>query len=412
MKISFIDAGLPRDSLVWEKWTARDGRFAFAGVGPVFLASLTGEDVDVEFVDEKVHGPQEEIETDVAAITFKTMNAKRAYGLADTLRSRGVKVILGGIHASLCPDEAALHADAVVVGEGEPVWPQVVADLRGGKLRKFYRHDGPPVPIDDSAPARMDLIDQHLYVSHPVQTARGCSLDCEFCPTRAMFGGVYRLRAPGTVVEEIAGMLEAERKPVFVVDDIFAAGEPDFIRDIADRLKGMDVSYAVICDVRMLTSEVLDHLRESGCTMVCLNIIASPTPEEKAVVHAIHERGMQVLAYIMFGFEYQTPDIFREVVDFVVDNDIRHVSLVILTPYKGTPMGERLAREGRILSFDWDLYDQAHVVFRPARMTPSQLEEGFEFALEEIGDRWSLDGMAESMGYPVAAEERRENDES
>ena len=176
MKISLVEAGLPSESPAWTAWTAGDERFAAPGVGLVSLASLVRDGDDVEIIDEKVSGPADKVEADVVGISFKTMNAFRAYQLADKYRKNGSRVVLGGLHSSLCPQEAAQHADVVAVGEGEGIWPQILNDLEAGTHRPVYVQPRPPAPIDDLPRQRFELLEHNGYLSHAVQTARGCSL--------------------------------------------------------------------------------------------------------------------------------------------------------------------------------------------------------------------------------------------
>ncbi len=401
MKVALVEAGGPLESPSWEVWAGPDGRFASPSVGLVSLASLVRDGDEVTIVDEKVSGPADGIEADLVGISYKTMYAPRAYRLADALRAKGTKVVLGGLHATLCPDEAAEHADIVVRGEGEAVWPKVLEDAANGSFQPLYRCPAPPAPVDGLPRQRVELIDHGRYLLHSVQSSRGCSLDCEFCPTRAMFGKGFRLRRVDDVADEVERLMVIEKKPLLFSDDVFGAGNPDFIEKLTGRLKEMSVEYAVICDLRMLNPRVVRCLAESGCRVMTLNMPGSCLPVEAAAVRTIQAHGIDVWGYFMFGFEFHGPDLFRRVTDFVKGCGIKHVSLTLMTPYPGTPMGMRFEKEGRILSRDWELYDQSHVVFRPAGMTPEQLAEGFEYCREEIGDRCGIAGRVASFDKSI-----------
>jgi len=391
MKIVLIEAGLPNDGLPWRTWTAKDGRFTSPSVGLVSIASLCRTEDEVCIFDEKVDGAGEQIDADVAGISFKTMNAYRAYELADKLRQRGTRVILGGLHASLCPQEAKQHADVVVVGEAEPVWRTVLDELEKGNAKPFYISPMPGPPIDKLPEQRVEVLNHARYLCHSVQTARGCSLTCEFCPTRAMFGAGFRLRNPQMVIKEIERLIEIQEKPVFFTDDVFGAGEIEYIKKLTQEIKSLGIAYAVICDLKMVNGELLKALATSGCRLMCFDIFHGGSPEEVQAVRSIQNAGIPILAYFMFGFEHHGPDIFERVVNFVKQYDIQFTSFVLLAPYAGTPMFERLEKAGRILTHDWRLYDQAHVVFRPAKMTPEQLEEGFALVCRELGERYNIE---------------------
>jgi radical SAM superfamily enzyme YgiQ (UPF0313 family) len=366
-------------------------------VGLVSLASLCRPDDEVRVLDEKASPFPEPLEADLVGISFKTMYADHAYALADRLRAGGVRVALGGLHASLCPAEAGAHADIVVAGEGEAVWPQVLADLDRGAARPLYRAPAPPAPIDGLPRQRVELMAHERYLLHSVQTARGCSLDCEFCPTRAMFGAGFRLRRVDAVAAEVRELLRLQRKHVLFTDDVFGAGNPGFIAELTSALKPLGVSYTVICDLKMLTPPIVGQLAASGCRFMTINMPGTCLPEELAAVRQIQAAGIRVWGYFMFGFEFHKPDVFERVVHFVREGDIQQVSLTLLAPYPGTPMGERLRKEGRILSSDYRRYDQSHVVFRPAGMTPEQLEEGFGLVVREIGDRASIQRVMDHL---------------
>ena len=157
MKIYLVEAGHATPSLAWNAWSADDGRFAAPSAGLVSLASLVRKHDQVEIIDEKVDGPVETLDADLVGISFKTMYAARAYELADSLRKQGTKVVLGGLHASLCPDEAAEHADIVVVGEAESVWPQLLDDVENGTEQPLYKASTPP-PIDSLPCQRVELL--------------------------------------------------------------------------------------------------------------------------------------------------------------------------------------------------------------------------------------------------------------
>jgi radical SAM superfamily enzyme YgiQ (UPF0313 family) len=394
MKIALVEAGHAADSPSWSVWVAPGDRFASPSVGLISLASLARDGDEVEILDEKVSGPADNLEADLVGISFKTMYAARAYELADALRGRGTRVVLGGLHATLCPDEAAEHADIVVAGEGEAVWPRLLDDVDVGSFKPLYRSPTRPVPIDSLPRQRVELLDHRKYVLHSVQSSRGCSLDCEFCPTRAMFGEGFRLRRVDDVAEEVDRLMSIEKKPLLFTDDVFGAGDPGYIEQLTLRLKELSVRYAVICDLRMLNPKVVRCLAESGCRVMTLNMPGTCLPVEEAAVRAIQAHGIDVWGYFMFGFEFHGRSVFRRVVDFVRRCGIKHVSLTLMTPYPGTPMGNRFEKEGRLLSRDWRLYDQSHVVFKPAGMTPQELEEGFAYCREEIGDRCGIAKIA------------------
>jgi len=325
------------------------------------------------------------------------MYAGRAYALADSLRARGIRVVLGGTHASLVPVEAAGHADAVVVGEGESTWPEVLRDADADRLQSIYRAPRPPRPLDALPPQRVELLQHQRYMVHAVQSARGCTFDCEFCPTRTMFGEGFRLRDVDAVVDEVARLRALDDKPVFFTESVFGAADRSFIARLTARLKALSVRYGVVCDHLMLDREVVELLAAGGCRLVALNLTGGRKPTELQALRLVRGAGIPMWGYVMFGFEDDGPEVFQGALDVAREFRLAAVSLTVLAPYPGTPMGERLAAEGRVLSGDMSLYDQSHVLFRPARMSAAQLREGFERVYRELGALCRFERVVEAM---------------
>ena len=407
MKISLIDAGVPRQNMSWTPWVDREGRYPVPPAGLVSLASLVPAHHQVEIIDEKVEGPVETVEADLVGLSFKTMYAKRAYALADRLMAEGKTVVLGGVHATLCPEEAARHGHIVVAGEGEAVWPRVLEDVERGKYQALYRAPTPPAPIDRLPRQRVELLKEDRYFFHATQSARGCAFGCEFCPTRAMFGEGYRLRDLDGLLREIEDMMAIRKKPLHFTDGVFGAGDRDFISALTERLRPLSIDYVVVCEPRTVNDELVRMLASSGCTMVVINLVGSRTPEEIAAIEAVQSQGMEVWGYFMFGFEDHGPDIFQQVIDQVRYYRMKLISLTVMAPFPGTPMGERMAREGRLLSLDSDRYDQAQVIFKPANMTAGELEKGYARVTEELGDLCQFMPVVKGLRNLVCCSERQ-----
>lgn len=390
MDILLVDAGHALPGRSWSNWIDGGGRFAMPSSGLVSVASVSRPHDVVRIHDEKVDGPIDPASAtaDVVGISFKTAYADHAYRMADAFRARGIPVVVGGVHATNVPEDAAQHADVVAVGEGETLWSRILDDLESGCAETFYRGPvAPRGPLDTLPRQRFELLHTERYMLHAVQSARGCSFDCEFCPTRLMFGSTYRLRDVDAMVQEVRDLLTLEDKPLFFTENVFGAGDLAFVEQLTSRIHALGARFGVICDWVMVRPELMQLLARNGCRLVCVNLTGRRTPEELAAVRAIRDAGMEIWGYLMFGFEEDTPDVFQGALDTVHEYDITCTSLTLLAPYPGTPMGTRLAREGRILDTDLTRYDQCNVVIRPAGMTAHQLQEGYDHVCAALAER-------------------------
>jgi len=380
LKLIEVDNVESKPDLEW--WRRKDKKTVCPSLALPIIASLTCSDIEIGILDEKNEVIDFNIDVDVIGISFISMTAKRAYEIADKFRAKGVKVIMGGVHASLLPGEAIQHADSVVVGEAETVWHRLINDIKADKLRRFYssseKANLKTVPIP-----RFDLLQNGKYLYHAIQSSRGCSLRCEFCPTRFMFGWEFRLKDVSQVIQEVQRLQEIERKGIFFVDDVFGAGDKNYIIELVERLKPLKVNFSIISDFKIINNkELLKSLGESGCKIVSLNI-ANCTKEEMKIIKKIHQYGIEIWGYFMFGFENQDETIFGKVVRFIEETNMKYFTLTVLAPYPNTPLYEQLEQEGRILSKDWNLYDQTHVVFKPKLMSSEALENGYRWTLEK-----------------------------
>ena len=368
----------------------RSSRFPPIGLG--IVAALTPEHWDVELGDENWE-PFAYREADLVGITAFTASARRAYEIAAAYRERGVPVVMGGIHASMCTQEALHFVDAVVVGEAEMVWPQVVADVEAGQLKRVYRGEwtdlvGLPHP-------RRDLFHPG-YIFASVQTSRGCPMDCDFCSVTAFNGRRYRRRPPEEVLDELATI---PQKMLFFVDDnIIGYGGKSREQTLAI-FKGMverklDKRWFCQASLNFADDEnVLQWASRAGCKMVFLGLEAD---EVDALVEVnkrlnlqrgvqsydeafrrIHRAGIAVLGAFIFGMDGDTPEKLRHRTDYMIHSGIDVMQTTYLTPLPGTRLFDRLQREGRLLYTDfprdWDRYDMAEVIHQPAGMEPAAL---------------------------------------
>jgi len=379
------------------------------------LASLTPSDVSVRLIDESIYIKKpnyEKLHADLAALSVRTSCANRAYAISDLLRARGIKTVLGGIHPTVLPEESKRHADAVVIGEAEGIWPQVIQDFRQGVLKPFYARTSAPDMKGLPLPRR-DLLrsrDRALFCIPTLQTGRGCPHQCTFCSVTKINGGSYRKRPVADIARELRSMGKSNldfRRPLahwqdkllfFLDDNLFA--DRNYAKDLLERLKPFKKMWYTQAAVSLANDPALLRLaRESGCRIVSLGFDSlvqnSLDQANKAfnrtrffaeAVDRIHQAGLMVAASMMFGFDEDDTGVFEKTLRFTLESGVDLASFHILTPYPGTPFFDQIRREERFLVplGDWRKFDTQHVVFRPKRMTPEELQEGFHWVWREF----------------------------
>ena len=370
----------------------RSSRFPPIGLG--IIAAATPSSWDVKLIDENWN-PFSYQEADLVGITAFTASANRAYEIASIYRQRGVPVIIGGIHASICPEEALRFVDAVVVGEVEAVWPLVIDDVDAGCLQQIYKGDWSD--LSGMPSLRRDLFNPS-YMFASVQTSRGCPMDCEFCSVSAFNGRRYRRRPPGEVLAELETIPE---KMIFFVDDNIIGYGKDSREQALEIFKGMverKLNKWWFCQASLNfgdDDEVVSWASRAGCKMVFLGLEAEQVDTLEEVhkqlninrgvdyySHAfrrINRAGIAVLGAFIFGMDGDTSDKLQQRADYMVHHEIDVMQTTFLTPLPGTRVFDRYRKEQRLLYTDfhkdWDHYDMTEVIHQPGSMAPDQLSQ-------------------------------------
>jgi radical SAM superfamily enzyme YgiQ (UPF0313 family) len=331
----------------------------------------------------------------VVGITVHLTFARRAFELARWYRQRGATVILGGLHVLSCPEECAPHADALVVGEGAQVWPQILRDVEAGRLAPRYEGSYRRPYRDDPPPRRALLPRRGFLTTTSLIATRGCHNRCGFC-----YLATDGLHMPYLVrdVEQIAAEFRADGQPYGVFVDNNLGSRPDYLRSLCRALRPLHKiwSAAVTIDV----TDDPDLVREmalAGCTGVFVGFESltgenlddarkkTPRPEDYARrVDLLHRYGIQVNGSFILGFDHDRPDVFHRLAAWIEDVRMECATFHIMTPYPGTPLFRQMESEGRILHRNWELYDTAHAVFRPRHMSAAELEEGYAWCYRRL----------------------------
>ncbi len=368
----------------------------FQPLGLAYTAAVTPSHWEVKIADENM-GVFEFEEADMVGITAFTSNINRAYEIARLYKAHGTKVIMGGIHASMLPDEVLQYADAVVIGEVEGIWKQVIEDFENNRLMPKYRGDRIDLSQTRITPRR-DLLHEN-YFWNSVQTSRGCPFNCNFCSVSKYLGKDYRQRRP----EDILNELEAIKgRFIAFVDDNLIGSSLQSKKRAMELFKGMidrslNKKWWMQTSINAADDEYLiEAAARSGCTYVFIGFetlnkgtlkqmqkginLKTGIESYKAVIARFHKFGIGVLGAFIIGNDYESPEYYSELAEFLLTSGIDMVQISILTPLPGTRLMEQLEQEGRItyrnFPGDWDKYRFSYVVHQPLGIDETQVYEG------------------------------------
>ena len=399
----------PRFALLINPFYAKDANASFGKhvltptLALTSFAATTPKHWRVQYWDENLLAgpPPCEPMPEVVGITVHLTFARRAYELAEWYRRRGSKVVLGGLHVLSCPDECAAHADALALGDGVQLWPQILQDVERACLRSRYAATYENDYRDDPPPRR-GLLPRHGFLTTTSLIAtRGCHNRCGFCYLATdRLRMPYRMRSPQQVADEFA----ANGEPYAVFIDNNLGSRRDYLQALCAALRPLNKiwSAAVTIDVTDDAS-LIRNMALAGCTGVFIGF-ESLTDENLADAHKrtprtsdyarrvrmLHDVGIQVNGSFVLGFDHDRKDVFARTAQWVEDNRLECATFHILTPYPATPLFRQLEAEGRILHRDWSQYDTSHAVFQPKHMTPDELERGYAWIYQRLFSHASI----------------------
>ncbi len=365
----------------------------FSTCGLQLLAALTPEEHYIKIVDETINEKIDyDGDWDLVGISMMTTQSSRGYAIADKFKERGVKVVIGGYHASVLPQEALEHCHAVCVGEGERIWPMVLKDAQENKLSGIYKNDELVDLAQVPWPKRSLIRDRRFGVKNFIQTSRGCPKACSFCSIIKFFGHTYRMRPVDDVINEIKYLKSTKQlkwNMVFFSDDNIC-GDPEYAKQLFKALIPLKIKWGSQCSISIAEDEELLRLaKESGCLALAIglesisdeslkqaNKNAGTVENYKKAIRTIHKYKIAVFGLFIFGFDTDKPDVFENTLRFIEDNYLEYAMFSVLTPLPGTKFFDEFKESDRLLHTDWADYDFQHVVFKPKNMTAQELQDG------------------------------------
>jgi radical SAM superfamily enzyme YgiQ (UPF0313 family) len=368
----------------------------FPPLGLAYVAAVTPSDWHIKIIDENFN-PFVFEEADLVGITAFTSSITRAYEIAGIYRARNIKVVMGGIHVSMKPDEALQYADSVIVGEAEGIWGKVIDDFNHDRLSP--RYIGPQIDLTHfNVTPRRDLL-RPDYLWHPVQTSRGCPFDCDFCSVSRHLGKHYRQRSAEDVLSELS---QIQGKYIAFVDDNLVGYSQESKLRAKDLFQGMiqgglKKKWWMQTSINAADDErTIELAARAGCMFVFIGFesindemlkgmnkranLKTGVENYRKVVNAFHRYGIAVLGAFIIGNNHESPAYYRKLADFIVHSGIDIVQISILTPLPGTRLMDQMEKEGRLLYMDfpddWDKYRFSHVVHRMNGLEPDLVYRG------------------------------------
>lgn len=362
------------------------------------LAALIPQDLNasVSFYDEGISEIPADLDADIVGLTVITGTAKRAYELSKKFRAEGKTVVLGGPHVTLLPEEATLHADTICIGYAEDTWPQLLRDYKVGSLKKEYRQapnftlDRPDMPF-----AQRDAFSASNFLTQAVfEATRSCGHDCEFCVAPSAYGRKQFQKPVDWVVRDIAQF--GQKKIIFI--DLNLVSDVEYAKALFTALIPLKIKWYGLSTVLIgHDPELMELMAKSGCKGLLLGLESisklslgdakkrfNGSIDYLELIKHLHELRISIQGCFVFGLDHDDKHVFEQTVDFAIEAGIDLPRFAVVTPFPGTPLHNRLATEGRILTKNWELYDGQHVVFQPKNMSVQELAVGHEWAWKQV----------------------------
>ena len=373
---------------------SKSGKAGFASLTLTTIAALTPPEHEVFIHDGRLSEPDYDGNWDLTGFTGMTCEIPHVYKMAAEFRRRGIPVVIGGYHATALPEEVAEHADIVVIGEAEGLWPQILADMESGETRQKIYQNKEFVEMRNMVIPRRDLLDRNMYtVLTTIQAARGCPFNCDYCTVSTFFGHSYRSRPVDEVVAEIKS--QPDKRWMFLDDNLVA--KFNYAKELFRALIPLKITWGGQASFTLTEDpELMDLYAAASGRYVFMGLesISADTlnsihkgfnhPDKYAEgIRQLHQRGISIMGSFIFGLEGDDIGVFKRTVDFVNATKIDIALYNILTPFPGTKLYEQMHREGRIHDQNWSHYDVCHSVIKPKGMTSEELQNGWYWATRE-----------------------------
>ena len=403
-----------------ERKKEEDFLFRLSFLNLPYIAAVTPPDVEVKIVDEAFEKINFDEKVNLVGITAQTPVAPRAYQIAEEFKKRGIPVVMGGVHASMLPQEALQHVDAVVVGEAEEIWPDLIEDFKRGQMKRIYVGGEFVNPSILPLPRR-DLLNEKFYFPLKLlETTRGCPHHCDFCGVSKFFGFRYRNRPINHIERELKTLFQngpvmnpvlkkilslfskdlpyfLKRRLLYIIDSN-VAGDKQFCLDFLSLLNEFDLLWYGHAPVSIaFDQKLLKGFAQSGCIAINIGFESFSTKNLNSMgkgfnhpsryaeaVERIHDQGIGIMGTFIVGLDDDDPGVFQRIIDFCIDSKLDWALTFIMAPYPGTKSFLRLEKEGRISCRDWEKYDSFNAVYQPLGMSVEELEKGMRRIWKEV----------------------------
>jgi len=370
------------------------------GSGLLVIGALTGKAAEIELIDENIEDIDFNQDYDLVAITAMTQQATRAYEIARRFSENKTKVVLGGIHASVLPEEAKLHVDSVVVGEAENLWPILLDDFRHNRLSPVYTSQR-EVDLKKSPIPKYELLEEKPYRIIWVQATRGCPHDCSFCCASRVYGFKYRHKSIDQVIEEIKKIRSIKKHAVIGFADDNLLCDKNYCRHLLEKVADLRIRWIGQSDISIAyDNSLLELIKKSGCVALFIgfesiiedNLRGLDSSNWKlkhfkdyvASISKIQSNGIGIIGTFIVGFDNDNNSVFDKLANFIIDNRLAGAQIAALTPFPHTKIRAALLKEGRVIDTPWDNYTLYDANIKPKKMSSQELEEGILHTFKKV----------------------------